>query len=206
MSQQAEARRFLNYCWGTLVSPAKTFTKLSDDIYKLKFGFIVCLMLGVLYSILVLVAYLNNVPPVLKPILPIPLESYYLWQAYFTVPGSLITFIVFAGLGPLIARPFKGEGSFRGNFAVLSFGYTVPSLVLFWLPEMVMVSMGTNLSDASVFIVALNNARMIIAFSWAGILCVWGMKLSQRLSLGKAILVTIAAFILAMSIFLTFIR
>jgi len=118
VNQQAEARRFLNYCWGTLTSPAKTFTKLLDDPHKLKFGFIVCLMLGVLYSVLVLVAYLNNVPPVLKPILPIPLESYYLWQAYFTIPVSLITFVVFAALAQLIARPFKGAGSFRGKFAV----------------------------------------------------------------------------------------
>ena len=206
MSQQARARRFLSYCWGTLTSPAKTFTKLLDDPYKLKLGFIACLMLGVLYSILVLVAYLNNVPPVLEPILPIPLESYYLWQAYFTIPVSLITFLVFAGLAQLIARPFKGVGSFSGNFAVLSFGYTVPSLVLFWLPEMVMVSTGTNLSDASTLVVALNNARMIIAFTWAGILCIWGMKLSQGLSVGKAILVTVAALIPAMGIFLTFIR
>ncbi len=206
MSQQAETRRFLNYCWGTLASPAKTFTKLSDDTYKLKFGFIVCLMLGVLYSVLVLVAYLNNVPPVLKPTLPIPLESYYLWQACFTVPVSLITFIVFAALAQLVAKPFKGEGSFSGNFAVLSFGYTVPSLVLLWLPEMVMVSVGTNLSDASAPVVALNNARLIIAFSWAGILCIWGVKLCQKLSLRKAILVTIVALIPAMGIFMTFIR
>jgi len=206
MSQQAEARRFLNYCWGTLSSPAKTFTNLLDDPHKLKLGFIVCLTLGILYSILVLVAYLNGIPPVVKPILPIPLESYYLWQAYFTIPVSLITFIVFAALAQLIARPFKGVGSFSGNFAVLSFGYTVPSLVLFWLPEMVMVSMGTNLSDASTLVVALNNARMIIAFTWAGILCVWGMKLSQRLSSRKAILVTIAALIPSLGIFMTFIR
>lgn len=206
MSQQAEARRFLNYCWGTLASPVKTFTKLLDDPHKLKFGFIACLMLGVLYSVLVLVAYLNDVPPVLEPLLPIPLESYYLWQAYFTVPVSLITFLVFAALAQLIARPFKGEGSFRGNFAVLNFGYVVPALVLFWLPEMVMVSLGTNLSDASTLVIALNNARQIIAFTWAGILCIWGMKLSQRLSLAKAILVTIAALIPAMGFFMTFIR
>ena len=206
MSRQAEPRGFLNYCWGTLASPVKTFTKLLDDPHKLKFGFIVCLMLGILYSIGVLVAYLNGVPPVVKPILPIPVESYYLWQACFTVPVSLIAFVVFAGLGQLIARPFKGGGSFSGNFAVLSFGYTVPSLVLFWLPEMVMFSIGTNLSDASAPIVALNIARQIIAFTWAGILCTWGMKLSQRLSLTKAILVTIAALIPLLGIFLTFIR
>jgi len=206
MNQQAETKRFLNYCWGTLTSPSKTFTKLLDDPNKLKFGFTACLMLGILYSILVLVAYLNDVPPVLKPILPIPLESYYLWQAYFTVPVSLIMFTVFAGLGQLIAKPLKGQGSFSGNFAVLNFGYTVPSFVLFWLPEMVMFSIGTNLSDASAPIVALNIARQIIAFTWAGILCIWGMKLSQRLSLGKAILVTIASLIPLLGIFLTFIR
>ena len=206
MSQQAEARKFLNYCWGMLTSPAKTFTKLLDDPHKLKFGFIACLMLGILYSVLVLVAYLNDVPPVLEPLLPIPLESYYLWQAYFTVPISLTMFFIFAALAQLISRSFKGKGSLRGNFAVLNFGYTVPSLVLFWLPEMVMVSLGANLSDASTIVVALNNARQIIALTWAGILCIWGMKLSQRLSLVKAILVTIAALIPAMGFFMTFIR
>lgn len=206
MNQQAEARRFLNYCWGTLTSPAKTFTKLLDDPLKLKFGFIACLILATLYSIAVLVAYLNGVPPVVKPILPIPLESYYLWQACFTVPVSVLTFIVFASLGQLIAKRFKGEGSFKDNFAVLNFGYAVPSFLVFWLPEMVMFSMGTNLSDASAPIAALNIARQIIAFTWAGILCVWGMKLSQRLSLRKAALVTIAALIPTMGIFLIFMR
>jgi len=71
---------------------------------------------------------------------------------------------------------------------------------------MVMVSVGTNLSGASALVLALNNARMIIAFTWSGILCIWGMKLSQRLSLSKAILVTVAALIPAMGIFMTFIR
>ena len=122
MSQQTEARRFSSYCWGTLISPAKTFAQLLGDSRKLRFGFLVCLMLGILYSILVLVAYINEVLPVVEPILPIPLESYYLWQALFTIPVSLITFVVFAGLGQLIAKPFAGEDSFRDNFAVLSFG------------------------------------------------------------------------------------
>ncbi len=68
------------------------------------------------------------------------------------------------------------------------------------------MNMETNPSDVSALVLTLNSTRLIITFTWAGILCIWGMKLSQRLSLGKAILVTIAAFIPARGIFMTFIR
>ena len=67
--------------------------------------------------------HLQQVPPVPGPWLRIPPERTWLCSLFFQVPTDLLQSVLFAGVVTLVARLFRGKGSFEGQFALYGFAF-----------------------------------------------------------------------------------
>jgi hypothetical protein len=115
--------------------PAAVGARMRGRASFLRYGVGGCLVMGVLYTITVLVGYLHGFGAVWEPWLPIPAEEYYLWETFFIIPVYFLVFATAAGVMQLLARGLGGAGSFEDTFAVVALGSIVPTVVLMWLPE-----------------------------------------------------------------------
>lgn len=72
-----------------------------------------------------------------RVLLPLPRQSYYLWQAALLVPTLLVSWVILGGVCHALARAVGGGGSAPSTFACAGFAYAVPLLSLFVIPDLV---------------------------------------------------------------------
>jgi hypothetical protein len=174
--------------WGTIATPRETLQRLSE----VGLNATTCLAYGLfplLYSVSLLVAYQHGATPVLwRPwVTIIPFERYYLWEAAFLIPLSYQLWITFAGVAHLLARAQHGEGTYESTAAVFAFTYSVPLIVLMWLPDQLQfLAYGPKIRGE---LVAIYGSA---AGLWVLVLSAMGLRVVHRLS-GPRSLVTAAA-------------
>src|SRR5512139_127661 len=71
----------------------------------------------------------------MAPALPIPARDYYFWETFFTIPVFFIVLATAAAITQLVSRALRGEGTFEDTFCVLSLGVLLPTFLLMWVPE-----------------------------------------------------------------------
>lgn len=126
--------------------PRRTFRSLKSHPDRLAVGFLVNLIFAVLYSITVLVYYRIGRLPAVTPWVPIPEESYYLYQAAWTIPWGLATWILISGIAYLLTPAQDGErfASFEDALLICGLAWIVPNLFLMWIPETLLVPFGIS--------------------------------------------------------------
>ena len=62
----------------------------------------------------------------IEPLVPIPKETYRLWENLFILPMYLAAWVLLAGSARLVGKAFLGKGSLKQNLNVLGFAYFVP--------------------------------------------------------------------------------
>jgi len=72
---------------------------------------------------------------VTKPLLPIPLEKWYLIQTFTTLPVGLAGFLSYSGLAYLLCKAVRGKGDFDQTLASQAFTLHVPTFIFTWIPE-----------------------------------------------------------------------
>jgi len=151
-----------------------------------------------------------------EPFIPIPKEVYRLWQALFIVPMYLSAWILLAGCAHVAAKAFGGKGSFRENLNVLGFAYFVP-LYFFVVIDFFLIgpayswnlaaARGLYGSGIQSLATAIGFLYVAIPFGvWAPILSVIAIKTAQRISIWKAVAVTLIAMIPVIALFGLLIR
>lgn len=151
-----------------------------------------------------------------EPFIPIPKDTYRLWEALFILPMYLTCWILLAGFARLVAKPFGGKGSFKENLNVLGFAYFVP-LYFFVIFDFFLIgpAYSWNLAAArGLYGIEIQRFATAIGFLyiglpfgvWAPILAVMGIKSAERISLWRAVPVTLIAMIPAMALFSILIR
>ena len=99
----------MSYMWGIIPHPVKTTSRLLQEEKKVIYGFLFILIFSSLYTLYVAVLYVVGLEPYYwEPLLRIPLEKWYLWQTFITIPITISTWIVLAGCIQLLSKPFKG--------------------------------------------------------------------------------------------------
>lgn len=194
-------RRFWAYWWGTIVSPARTLREVAAEP-SLVYATLAYALFALLYSGLALAIYLARGVPNWQPWLTlIPMERYYLWEALFLTPYSMITWVVFAALAYLFSRRPGGAGSFERVLAVFGFTYSVPLVALFWLPDVLQFLMwGTS------FHTSLMAIYGTAASVWTALLSIIGVNVVQATSWWRAVLATIVAMTAAFVLSILLIR
>ena len=104
--------RGLGYLTSPLYRPALSLEMFLCDPRRVTYASLGLLALGALYTITVSVGYQRGFGAVVPPLLTIPPEDYYFWQAFFCLPLFFLVAVLFAGCARLIAAMFGGRGSF----------------------------------------------------------------------------------------------
>jgi hypothetical protein len=97
---------------------------------------------AILYAITALIYYAIGRLPAVQPWVPIAEERYYLYQVLWTLPWGLATWIMFSGIAHLLAvagRATPSQYQFEDALVVCGLGWVVPSAVLMWIPETILV-------------------------------------------------------------------
>ena len=198
-------KRFWLYCLGTIIHPGETFRVVIGEEKKVAYGFAGVLLLSIPYSISVLIGWAKGiVPSGYEPFLRIPLESYYLWQTFLTIPVGLVGWIVFAGSAQLLSNRLRGRGSFEKNLAVLGFPYIL-MLPLSWLPEFIGMFLPQSW-EIAIYGNISTTIRLSISVMWFAIISVIGLKQAQKLSTGSAVLVIIVSLLPTIALQMTYLH
>ncbi len=175
--------------WGTIVSPRETLQQLS----QVGLNVTSCIAYGlfpVLYSVSIFVGYQLGATPVLwRPwVTIIPFERYYLWEAAFLVPLSYQLWITFAGVAHLLARAQHGEGTYESTAAVFAYTYSVPLIVLMWLPDQLQF-LAYGLKIRGELVAVYGSAAGL----WVLVLSAMGLRVVHRLTATRSLVTAAAA-------------
>ncbi len=129
------ASKILSYIYRFIINPGRASEQIAEDKSALWVGFWFVLAFGVLYSVTAFTYYKLEHTPVTTPLLPIPLEKWYLVQTFTTIPVGLAGTLSYVGLAYMFCRALGGKGSFDTSFATQSYTLHIPCLIFMWVPE-----------------------------------------------------------------------
>lgn len=180
-------RKFWHYSWGIIVKPAYTLKQLAGEA-SLAYAFAAYFLFGLLYGLFALVGYFYG--HLASGILLnfIPARTYYLWEGIFMIPVTMQIYLLFAALAHLLSKLLGGQGSFEGTLSVLGFTYSIPLIVLFWVPDVVFFFLFGRQVQLN-FVPFYGTAAGL----WTFILSLMGIRIAQQISLPRAFFVTIVA-------------
>lgn len=186
--------------------PVRGLRDLIQSKQRVGYGSIVFLVLGILYTVSVQLAYSRGIGAAVQPFVDIPAEDYYAFQRFWQIPFFFLTSIVFAGTARLLASAVSGTGSFEAIFAVFCVAQTLPMFITMWLPEtfLFLFSPGVDLWPVWVDVV-----RQVVGIVWPLVLTVLGIVLSEDLRGRRslhAIWITLVAAIPAVGLMVVFVR
>lgn len=203
--------QFVVYAWGTLVRPGKTFEKILTEPKHIVYGSAAILFVGVLYSIVSFVGYLNGFGPCSQPFLPIPFREYYFYQTFFTIPVFWLTTLVFTAVVQFFSSFLDGKGKFEDGVAVFGFSFHVTMIPLMLIPEAIMLTFNwhspTNeLCGTTKLGPVADTIRMIAAALWPVVVTFIGLKKAQQYSWLKVLVIGLIGLVLYEAVFWTYIR
>ncbi len=196
--------------------PNRAFDSILKHNYFLRYGLIALLIPAVGYTLFYAMAYsAGGAPSTFKPWLALPIEKYFFYDIFLTVPGYFISFLVAGGVVHLVSKLFNGKGSYEATLTVLGFGIGVASwsAMIHDLPDAILGFVG--MIDMKAYEQALNSPTiwrtiwMILYggyFIWFPILFAKGISLSQKIPIMNAIPIAITGFISFQTVLLIFIR
>ena len=91
------------------------------DPHHLRYGTQAVFLIAIFYTFTVIGLTVNHASVATPPVIAIPVQDYYFWQSFFTLPVFVFAWILAAGLAHLLSKFFMGSGTFEGTVAVLGF-------------------------------------------------------------------------------------
>ena len=170
------ARRYWSYCWGTLAAPRRT-TKLISSSGTVGEGVTMASVFGSLYALGALTSYLIGRKPSGRTLKMIPAERYYLWQAMWTLPMTLLQYTLNAAFARQLSKRAGGTGRIGSDFTVLAFTQSMPLIVAMWLPDM---SCYLSRVDEQLYL-RLFSVYGPAATAWAFAMSAQGLAASERI-------------------------
>jgi hypothetical protein len=217
-------RRFVRYFRGTVVTPRKTFQQIASE-KSILVGLTPVITFGFLAAITYFVSYLYGASVTMEevaagmfgaePLIPIPKETYRLWESIFILPMYLTAWILLALFARLASKEFGGNRSFRENLNVLGFAYFVP-LYFFVVFDFFLIgpayswnlaaARGMYGTEVQRFASVLGFLYIGIPFTWSPILTGIAIRSIEKFPLWKTLVVTLLAIIPPNALFTVFIR
>jgi hypothetical protein len=207
---------FWSYYSGVFLHPSVTFRSLLNDERRLKFGLFSFLVPAIGYTLFYIMAYnAGGGPSTFKPWLAIPIEKYFYYDIFLTLPTYFLCIVTAAAMLQLLAKVFGGKGSFEDSFTVLAFGAGVAtwSTMLHDLTDAFLGFIGLidirkyeKILNEPTFWRSLLWTLFAIYFIWFTVLFTKGMREVQKTSPFVSLILGITGLIVFQTIFLIFIR
>jgi len=119
----------------SIFQPFGLFRDLAKSEKNHFYGWVYCLGFSILYSLTALLLYLRGWQPVVTPVLNFPIEKYYLYQTFFTIPVAIFAL----GLGTVLAywfsHLFGSETKLIEYWGPVCVASVIPLLFTMWIPE-----------------------------------------------------------------------
>lgn len=207
---------FLRLYGNVFIMPRRSFQNILANNSRLRYGFFAFLIPAIGYTAFYIMAwYAGGAPSTFKPWLAIPMEEYFKYDIFLTLPGYFLSWIAAAAVVHLLAKSFKGSGSFDDTLVVLGFGIGVASwsTMLHDLSDAVLSVTGVismkeyeQLLNEPTFWRYLLLSLYVIYFFWFTILFSKGIKEAQGISTAKSILLSLTGLVVFQTVLLIFIR
>ena len=186
------------------VHPARAIEALKGHHSKVANGFWINAIFAGLYTITVLIYSATGRQPALAPWIPIAAERYYLYQALWTIPWALATWIMMAGichLSAIAGRRQRTGYQFEDALVVCALGWVVPNLICMWIPETLLVPLGVSWPGW------VETPRlMVIPPLWQTALVATGLRMTHEIGWLRAILIGLLSVGVFFVMFLAFMR
>jgi len=127
--------KIFTYTWRWIIKPGQASEDLLYENKKAQTGFWISVIFAFLYSITSLILWLTKFQPFIKPIIPIPEETYYFWQTFFTIPWGIATWFLTAGIIHLWNRIFTKKRKLSDILGHVGYAFVIPWFFFTWLPE-----------------------------------------------------------------------
>jgi len=207
---------FLTLYFGMFYKPNSTFISVFESEKKLRYGFYSLLIPATGYTIFYLMAYYaGGSPSTFKPWLALPIEDYFRYDIFLTLPGYYLSWIGAAGTVYLLSRLMNGNSHFDNILAIIGFGIGTAtwSSLLHDLTDAALSVAGVismseyeKLLNQPTFWRGLLLTLYTIYFTWFLALFTIGIKISQKFSIIKSLIVALIGLITFQLILLIFIR
>jgi hypothetical protein len=129
-------KKIFHYAVRFTVAPARAAQEMTKDPACPWAGLWWALLFLGAYSVTALVYHLLGHQPTATPFMVVPLDYWYLVQAFTTIPVGIAGFIAYAGLLHLLCRSSGGRGSFEATFSSQMFTLIIPCVVFMLLLEL----------------------------------------------------------------------
>jgi hypothetical protein len=194
----------IRYWARATVHPGAAIRALQHHPSKVAVAFWINLIFAALYTVTVVIYTLIGRLPAFTPWIPIAAERYYFYQAFWTIPWGLATWIMMAGICHLLAiaghRQRVGY-HFEDALVVCGLAWIVPNLICMWIPETLLVPLGVAW-PAWVEIPRL----MVIPPLWQVGLVAIGLRITHEIGWLWAALIGLLSVVIFFVMFLAFMR
>jgi hypothetical protein len=197
--------RGLYYWFLAYVSPVKVIDDFRDDSDKALVSFWIILVFSFLYALTALLGFVSGQEILVDPWIPIPAETYYLYQFIWTIPWGLATWLMLTGICHLVARVGKKNGSvgsYDDTLLVVSIGWVLPWFICGWLPEtLILIPFGV-MPPAFVEIMRLG----ILSVIYQTVLVALGMRRTHNIGWIKGVVIGLVTNAVNFIMFFAFLR
>lgn len=198
--------RIIRYLILPAYRPNSRIKELLGEKKKVMYGFLHLLIVGLLYTFTVAILASKKIPTAVEPFLNIPVDSYYHWEIYFTIPVFILTVTVFAGISRLVGELMGGKGSFENIFSIYAVVTVLPLLITMWVPETILAIMQSEGQKITAIPPFIDLLRQVTGVLWPLVITIIGIKMNEGFSWLKSSMNAIISFIPYTILILIFIR
>lgn len=196
--------------------PQSTFRWVFENNLGLRYGFFAILVPAIGYTLFYIMAwYAGGSPSTFKPWLSLPIEHYFKYDIFLTLPGYYLSWIGASATVYLISRLLGGPASFDQMLAVIGFGIGIAtwSSMLHDLTDAFLSTIGVidmreyeKLLNGPTFWRGLLLTLYVLYFIWFMTLFTLGIRVAQRFSFLKSAVIALIGLAVFQVILLLFIR
>jgi hypothetical protein len=179
-------KEFLMNARGLVYRPKKTITGILEAD-RVGLGFFSYFIFSLLYAVLAFVLYLEGVA-VNNPLAAfIPPKTYYLWETFYMIPVCFYSYLLMTAFMYLFLVLGGRESKLSPLLTAIGYTYSIPLILLFWIPDVVLMSISRDLQ------LSLVPYYGTLAGLWTMALSALALSLHAGIKLWKSIPVTIVS-------------
>ena len=209
-------KKFLKNYLQTIIRPTRSFEQLIDNEKYFSLGFLFILIPIIAYTLVyILLTIGHGAPSVFTPWLNIPKENYYSINRFLLAPSMILCWMVASAIIQILSLLFKGTGTFEQTLTVIALSISLAMWggLIHDLPMSLFSAIG--IIDARQHEIDMNSPTIFRTLLWIFysiyfiaflILFPLAVKVTQKLTTSKSILIGWIGFVCFQIMFLIFNR
>lgn len=207
---------FIKYYLQTIIKPKKSFERLLNNQHYFSLSFIYILIPIIAYTLVYIFLTIGKgAPSIFTPWLNIPKVKYYSVNRFLLAPGLILAWLAATSCIQILSRLLKGTGTFEQTLSVIALSISISMWggIIHDLPMSFFSAIGVI--DAGQHEIDLNSPTIFRTLLWTCyaiyfvaflILFPLAVKVVQKLSYLKCIIIGFTGFIIFQLIFFLFNR